>query len=347
MGQHSFAGPSIRRWRACSGRPGWSFGAVHFALSCAPLFPAGLAGTASEMNRGFWAVAGSFVIWGLFPLYWHQLREVPAFQIVAHRVVWCGLLVVGYLMLRQGPGWLRAALSRPRVPLMLAGSSLLISFNWGLYIWAVNNGHVVESSLGYFINPLVNVLLGVLVLRERLNPRQWLSVAVAASGVVYLTWQFGAPPWIALALALSFGGYGLIRKVAAVDSIPGLGVESVYLFLPALAYLAWAQWHGQSAFGHMSAVKDLLLMFGGAVTALPLIWFAYGARRISYSLVGILQYIGPSLQLLTGVFLFGEPFTRVHALGFGLIWLALLIYAADGLWRASAAARAQAAPATS
>ena len=297
------------------------------------------------MNRGFWAVFGSFVLWGLFPLYWHQLREVPAFQIVAHRVVWCGVLVGGYLLARQGPGWLKAALSRPRVPVMLACSSLLISFNWGLYIWAVNNGHVVESSLGYYINPLVNVLLGVLVLGERLNPRQWLSVAVAAMGVAYITWQFGAPPWIALALALSFGSYGLIRKVAAVDSIPGLGVESVFLFLPALVYLVWEQVHGVGAFGHMGTTEDLLLIAGGAMTAVPLVWFAYGARRISYSLVGILQYIGPSLQLLTGVFLFGEAFSRVHAFGFGLIWTALLIYAADGLWRARAARVPPPAPA--
>ncbi len=194
--------------------------------------------------KGFWAAFTAFVIWGLFPLYWHQLRQVPAMQIVAHRVVWCTVSVVGYLLLRHGTGWLREALRRPRVPLMLGASSILISFNWGLYIWAVNNGHVVESSLGYFINPLVNVLLGVLLLHERLNTAQRVAVACAALGVAWLTWQLGAPPWIALGLALSFGSYGLIRKIAAVEAIPGLGIESVFLFLPALAWLLWNQHQG-------------------------------------------------------------------------------------------------------
>ncbi len=295
--------------------------------------------------KGFWAVFGAFVIWGLFPLYWHQLKQVPALQIVAHRVVWCGVFVVGYLLLRDGTGWLRQALRRPRVPLMLGASSLLISCNWGLYIWAVNNGHVVESSLGYFINPLVNVLLGVLLLHERLNTAQRAAVACAALGVAWLTWQIGAPPWIALALALSFGSYGLIRKIAAVEAIPGLGVESVFLFLPALAYLAWTHQQGTGAIGHLPLYQNAMLVAGGAMTALPLIWFAYGARRISYSLVGIVQYVGPTLQLLTGVFLFGESFSAVQALGFGLIWAALAIYAADGLLRSRL--RTTAGPVTS
>jgi len=286
-----------------------------------------------SFQKGFWAVFASFVVWGLFPLYWHQLRQVPAPQIVAHRVVWCGVLVVGYLLLRERGGWLRLALSRPRVPLMLGASSILISCNWGLYIWAVNSGHVVEASLGYFINPLVNVLLGVLLLKERLNPAQRAAVACAALGVAWLSWQLGAPPWVALSLALSFGCYGLIRKIAAVEAIPGLGVESVFLFLPALAYLLWTGWQGTGAFGHLPLLQDALLVAGGAVTALPLIGFAYGARLIPYSLVGIIQYVGPTLQLLTGVFLFAEPFTRTQALGFGLIWAALAIYAADGWWR--------------
>jgi chloramphenicol-sensitive protein RarD len=289
------------------------------------------------MNRdfwnGFWATCGAFLIWGLFPLYWHQLRAVPALQIMAHRVIWCGVLVLLWQRLRVRRGWLRAAWSRPRVPALLLLSSVLISCNWGLYIWAVNSGHVVESSLGYFINPLVNVLLGVLLLRERLNSVQWLAVTVAAGGVVYLSWQLGSPPWIALALALSFGCYGLIRKVVPVVASEGLAIECLYLFLPALAYLLTAEHEHTGAFAHIPLRLDLLLVAGGALTAIPLAAFAYGARRIPYSLVGIIQYIGPTLQLLTGVLLFGEPFGAVQRLGFGLIWAALLIYAGDSVWR--------------
>ena len=285
------------------------------------------------MSRGLLACIGAFVLWGLFPLYWHELRNIPAFEIMAHRIVWCALFVVGYLTLSQGLGWLKVALARPRVPLMLAASSALISVNWGLYIWAVNNGHVVESSLGYFINPLVNVLLGVLVLRERLNPAQWSAVGLAAIGVCWLTWQAGAPPWIALTLAVSFGSYGLIRKIAAVEAVPGLGVESVFLFLPAVVYLTWIGRNGASHFVRAGLYEDVLLVLGGMITALPLIWFAYGARRIAYSLVGIVQYIAPTLQFLIGVLIFGEAFTSAQAQGFACIWAALGIYAIDGLLR--------------
>jgi chloramphenicol-sensitive protein RarD len=295
-----------------------------------------------QARRGLWATSAAFFVWGLFPLYWNQLAQVPALQIMAHRIVWCAVFVLGYLLIRRGLGWLRPLAGNPRLLGMLALSSLLISVNWGLYIWAVNNGHVVESSLGYFINPLVSVLLGVLVLRERLNAWQWLAVGSAALGVAWLTWQGGRLPWIALTLAFSFGLYGLLRKLAAVESIPGLGVESGLLFLPALGFLLWSEQQGSGSFGHVGMQADALLIFGGVVTALPLIWFAYGARRIPLSLVGILQYIGPSLQLLIGVWIFREPFSGAQLLGFGCIWLALGIYAADGL-RRNALDRRQAA----
>lgn len=287
----------------------------------------------AEARRGAVAAVAAFVSWGLFPLYWRQLVEIPAFQITAHRIVWCTLFVVGYLVWRKGLGWLPAALGRRHAVPMLAASSLLIGCNWMLYIWAVNNGHVVESSLGYFINPLVNVLLGVAVLHERLNGRQWLAVALAAAGVAWLTWSLGRAPWIALSLALSFGLYGLIRKLVAVESIPGLGVESLAMLLPALAYLAWCEQAGAGRFGRVGRYEDLLLVFSGIATALPLVWFAYGARRIPYSMVGIIQYIGPTLQLLTGVLLFKEPFSHDQLIGFGCIWAALGLYAMDGLWR--------------
>lgn len=285
----------------------------------------------ASVREGLLAAVGAYLIWGLFPIYWRLLREVPALQIMAHRVLWCSVFVALYLAFREGFAW-RRSLS-PRTLALLAGSALLIGCNWWLYIWSVNAGHIVETSLGYFINPLVSVLLGVVVLRERLNSRQWLAVASAAAGVLYLSWQTGHLPLIALALALTFGGYGLIRKIAVIPAVHGLAVESVLLLPAALAVLAWTHTHGQGAFGHVSLRSELLLILGGAVTALPLVMFAYGARRIPLSLIGILQYLAPTLQLACGVLLYGESFSTVQATGFACIWAALLIYAGDSWWR--------------
>lgn len=288
---------------------------------------------ARETRRGLVATFATFIVWGLYPLYWRQLVAIEPLQITAHRIAWCTLFVCAFLVWRDGWRWLPATLAKPRARPMLLASSLLIGVNWVLYIWAVNNGHVVETALGYFINPLISVLLGVVVLKERLNLRQWGAVALAAAGVVWLTWSGGHPPWIALSLAVSFGLYGLLRKQVSVESVPGLGVESLAMFLPALGFLIWSEAHGVGGFGHVGRYEDLLLILSGVATALPLIWFAYGARRIPLSLVGIIQYVGPTLQLLTGVFLFGEPFSRAQLIGFGCIWAALGIYAVDGLWR--------------
>ena len=291
-------------------------------------------------RRGVWIAVAAYVAWGLMPLYWHLLKVVPSLQIIAHRVVWSALLVCGWLAFRYGRGWLRETLSRPRAASMLALSGGLIAFNWGLYIWAVNAGHVVESALGYFINPLFNVVLGVLVLHERLNRVQWLSVGIATIGVLWLTFNYGSFPWIALALAASFGVYGLVRKLLGAPPVRGLGVESLYLLLPALAFLAWSEATGR---GHMLALGDApgwgagvagLLVFGGVLTALPLIGFAAAVQRIPYSLVGLLQYIAPTLQLLCGVLVLHEPFGRDRAIGFAFIWSALALYAIDGLLRA-------------
>jgi chloramphenicol-sensitive protein RarD len=213
-------------------------------------------------------------------------------------------------------------------------SGALIGFNWSLYIWAVNAGHVVESSLGYFINPLLNVVLGVAFLHERLSRAQWASVALATAGVVWLTVQYGQPPWIAICLALSFALYGLLRKLLAIDAVAGLGVESVYLFLPALAVLVWGEAHGQGGFfDAWGAGLDALLIIGGALTALPLIGFAFAVRRVPLSVVGLLQYIAPTLQFLTGVFIFHEAFDQSRLIGFAFIWLGLAIFALDGLLR--------------
>lgn len=294
-------------------------------------------------RRGVAATVFAFVVWGVVPLYWHALKAVPSLSIIAHRIVWSTLLVVGWLALKNGLEWLREIRARPRAMALLAVSSVLIAFNWGLYIWAVNAGHVVETSLGYFINPLFNVVLGVAVLRERLSPAQWFAVGTAALGVAWLTWQSGALPWIALGLAVSFGLYGLLRKLVAVDPVGGLGLESAYLFLPALALLLWSEAGADAGFlGGWGWKIDLLLVFGGALTALPLIGFAYGVRRIPLSLVGLLQYIAPTLQLLIGVLALGEPFGRDRAIGFAAIWLGLLVFAGDGLWRSRRPATANA-----
>jgi chloramphenicol-sensitive protein RarD len=293
-------------------------------------------------RRGLWVAIASFLAWGLMPLYWHALKAVPSLQIVLHRIAWSAVLVGAFLFWQQGAGWFRAALARPRVWWMLALSGLLIGFNWGLYIWAVNAGHVVETSLGYFINPLLNVLLGVVLLHERLTRAQWASVAIATAGVLWLTFRFGQLPWIALALAGSFAVYGLIRKLAHVDSVPGLGIESAYLFLPAVALLAWSESHGQGGFfaaaegGGYGLAANALLVFSGVLTALPLVGFAYAVRRVPLSVVGLLQYIAPTMQFLLGVLFFHEPFDRDRAIGFACIWIALAIFALDGLRRARA-----------
>ncbi len=291
-------------------------------------------------RRGLLTATVAFVLWGLMPLYWHLLKAVPSLQIVFHRVVWSTLLVVGWLLWRYGRPWLRETLALPRARWMLALSGSFIAFNWGLYIWAVNAGHVVETSLGYFINPLLNVVIGVLVLRERLNRVQWIAIGIATAGVLWLTFNYGSFPWIALTLAGSFGLYGLIRKVVAVPPIRGLGVESLYLFLPALALLLWGETHGQGGFlaardaGGWGVGAGVLLVLGGALTAIPLIAYADAVRRIPFSVVGLMQYIAPTLQLLIGVLVFGEPFGRERVVGFALIWIALVLYAGDG-WRRS------------
>ncbi|KAF1013535.1 MAG: Protein RarD [Stenotrophomonas maltophilia] len=292
-----------------------------------------------EQRRGLLVTASTFVVWGLVPVYWHLLNEVPSFQIIAHRIIWSTVLVVAWLLAAARLQWWNKIAAQPRALPILALSSLTIAFNWGLYIWAVNAGHVIETSLGYFINPLVNVLLGVLVLKERLRDLQWVAVGIAACGVAWLTIDAGTPPWIALGLACSFGLYGLLRKLVSVDPVAGLGVESLYLFLPALGFALWAEsGHGSGFFGGWGWRNDVLLLLGGLVTAVPLIGFAYGVKRIPLSLVGILQYIAPSLQLVLGVYFFDEEFDQGKAIGFAAIWGGLLLFIGDNL-RAMCAAR--------
>ena len=286
------------------------------------------------MRTGVLYAALSFLIWGLFPLYFHALNEVPPFQILIHRVLWSLLFLVIVLTFRRQWKWLPELIHKPKVVASFCVSSLLLSGNWLLYIWAVNNGHVIESSLGYFINPLFNVMLGYIVLKERLRPGQWAAVALAAAGVAWLAFDAGRLPWIALLLAASFGSYGLMRKTAALGPLEGLSFETLLLFPIALVYLLWLTVHGESVFVTTSADSTRwLLAAAGPITAIPLLLFAAGARRIPLSVLGLLQYIGPTIQFSLGVLLFHEAFSSGKLIGFVMIWSALAMYAAEGLWK--------------
>jgi chloramphenicol-sensitive protein RarD len=281
--------------------------------------------------RGALAAATAFFIWGLFPLYWKLLGAVPAVQVLAHRGIWCAAAVWVVLLVRRDVAWLpRLSL---RLWLLLGLGGLLITVNWGVYVFAVLNGHVIDSSFGYFITPLVNALLAVLVLREKPTLPQRCAVAIATAGVVLLGWELGQLPWISLALAISFGLYGLVRKLAAIDAVQGLAVESGLMVVPALPYLLWCAHTGQGYFMHGDGRADLLLVLGGPVTAVPLALFAWAARRVSMLAIGVMQYIAPTVQLIIGVWFFHEPFDGPRQLAFGLIWAALALFTGEALWR--------------
>ena len=302
--------------------------------------------TAARLSpRGLAAGAAAFTIWGLFPVYLHPLSGVPAVQVIAHRITWACLFILVWMSARGELGRLSATLARPALLARLTLTALLISCNWLVYVWGVTHGHIIDTSLGYYINPLVNVVLGVLVLHERLNRAQSTAVVLAGLAVAYLAVLAGGPPWIAGTLAVSFSLYGLLRKLMSVDALPGLATETLLLMPLAAAYLLWCEATGSGALTRAGAGIAALLLGSGLVTAVPLFLFAYAARLLPYSTVGILQYIGPSLQLLCGVLFFHESFGPARAAGFGLLWLALLIYAADGVWRGRAAARASGAAA--
>lgn len=292
----------------------------------------------ATMNRGVLYAAGAYFLWGVFPLYFKLLEHVASTEVLAHRIVWSLVVVLALLAVKGTWSWIRPLARQPRVLGRFLLSALLIALNWGLYIWAVTSGHVVESSLGYFINPLVNVLFGAALLGERLRPVQWLAVGIAALGVAWLTWSAGTPPWIALVLAFSFASYGLLRKTAPLGSLEGLALETALLFPVAAAWLGWLAWQHQAAYTSGDALTLLLLVAAGPVTALPLLLFAAGARRIAFSTLGLLQYIGPTLQFAIGVWLFHEPFDTARAVGFSLIWTALAIFSVESLlwWRARA-----------
>lgn len=284
------------------------------------------------MNKGIWYAIGAYLVWGLLPIYWKQLQQVDALQLTSHRVLWSFVLLgTVILCMRQGRAWL-AALRTPRVLLTYMAAGVLIGGNWLTYIWGVNAGFLVEISLGYFINPLINVLIGVIVLHERLRPGQWVPIGLATAGVLYLTVVYGSLPWIALTLAFSFGIYGLVKKTAPLGSFQGLTLETAILFLPALGYLAFAESSGHGAFLQAGLWTDALLISTGLVTSIPLLLFAAAAQRIPLSTMGVLQYIAPTLQFLLGVFLYREPFTATQFVGYSIVWLALILFWLEGAW---------------
>lgn len=284
------------------------------------------------MNTGVVYAALAYVAWGLFPLYFKQVADVPSLEVVMHRTLWSLVFVVGLLAVRRQWSWLWAALRQPRVLAAFVLSAALLSGNWLTYVWAVQHQQVVDASLGYFILPLVNVALGFVFLRERPRRGQWLAVAVAATGVLWLTVQAGRLPWIALVLALSFGFYGLLRKVAVLGALEGLALETFLLAPVAAILLGWWTVQGEGALVQGSAATAGWLLLAGPMTAIPLLLFAAAARLIPMSTLGILQYISPSLQFALGVWLFHEPFQPARLAGFVLIWASLLVYSLEGWW---------------
>jgi chloramphenicol-sensitive protein RarD len=297
----------------------------------------------SNSRTGLAAGVGAYLLWGLFPLYWPLLDPAAPLEILAHRIVWSLLFLVGLLALTAGFRWARR-LDRRTLGL-LSIAAVLITVNWGVFIYAVNSDHVVETSLGYFINPLVTVALAMVVLGERLRRRQLQAVAVAALGVLVLTIDYGRPPWIALTLACSFGLYGLVKKRAAVDGAQSLMVETTVLVLPALVYLAVLEGHGDGTFLTEGAGHVALLAGGGVATALPLILFGVAAVRIPLSTVGLLQYLTPTMHFLIGVLLYGEPMPLGRLAGFAIVWVALGLFMLDAVGASRARARAAVAPA--
>ena len=268
----------------------------------------------------------AFISWGLLPMYWKLLQQVPSSEILAHRVFWSFVLVSVLLFIKGQWAALKQTLAvkKNRIPLLL--STMLISVNWFLYIWAVNANHIVEASMGYYINPLFSVFLGVVVLHERLNFWQLVSLVIAAGGVLMITVEYGKFPWIALTLALTFGLYGLAKKIVSVDALIGLGLETACVAPICLTYIVFQQFQGIGSLGTVSLTITLLLIFSGVVTAFPLLWFAQAAKKIPLSRVGFIQYVSPTLMLLLGVIIFKEPFTKVHLISFGCIWCALVLY---------------------
>ncbi len=283
-------------------------------------------------KKGILYAIGAYMMWGLFPLYWKQLETISALQLIGHRIGWSFILLVAVIVFTRQWGSFRAAVVDTRILRIYFVAGLLIGTNWFTYVWAVTHGFVIETSLGYYINPLFSVLLGVMILHERLRPFQWLPIALAALGVLYLTFTYGSLPWIALTLAFTFGLYGLVKKTAPLGSLYGLSLETGLLFVPALAYLIFCETTGQGAFLHSGLKADWMMVGAGLVTTVPLLLFASAAPRVPLTTIGILQYINPTMQFLLGVLLYREPFTHDRLIGFGLVWVGLVCFWIEGLY---------------
>ena len=284
-----------------------------------------------DSRRGLIFGALAYVLWGTFPLYWTLLEPSGAIEILAHRIVWSLLTMALILVLTRRVGQFTALVRDRRKLLLITGAAVVISLNWGGYIWGVNNGRVVETSLGYFINPLVTVLMGVLVLGERLRRLQWIAMGIAFVAVAVLTIDYGRPPWVALLLAFSFGTYGLLKKQAGVGAVESITLETIVLAPVAAAYIAWLVATGHSSFGNHGTGHALLLTTTGVITAVPLMLFGAAAIRVSMVSLGLLQYLAPTIQFALGLLVFHEAMPASRWIGFGLVWVALVIFTVEAL----------------
>lgn len=281
------------------------------------------------MKKGILYSIGAYVLWGVFPIFWKIIHDIPALEIISHRVVWSFVFVLGIVAIKKDWCKFRPIIENKRRLFPYLVTAILLSINWLTFVWGVNAGYIVETSLGYFINPLISVLLGVAFLQEKLRPWQWISAGLAFLGVFYLTITYGRLPWIALTLAGSFGIYGLIKKTAHLESLHGFSLETGIMFIPALSYLIYLEITGQGAFGHTDLTTTTLLTLTGIATGVPLLWFGTAAREIKLSTLGFLQYLAPTLQFLIGTLIYKEDFSKERIIGFGVIWIALLIFSVE------------------